>query len=82
MNTWNRLGPGSPDEVVRHQRTFPDGTDVVLAIRRVGGSYEVTSTAESRTSGPAVASHGSFATLAEATWKLEEEAAAWERDLS
>jgi len=82
MQNWNILGNNSPDDVVRHQRTFPDGTDVILAIRHVGGTYEVISTAESRTSGPTVASHGRFLTLAEATRTLEEEAAAWERDLS
>ena len=82
MQDWNLLSRGSPGDVARYQRTFPDGTDVILTIRHVGGVYEVTSSAESRTSGPAEASHGSFATLAEATRKLEEEAAAWERDLS
>lgn len=82
MHSWNRLGPSGPDDVVRYQRTFPDGTDVILTIRNVGGAYHVTSDAESRTSGPAEASHGSFATLAEAMERLEEEAAAWERDLT
>ncbi len=80
MQNWNRAG-ASGNDVARFQRTFPDGTDVILVIRRVGNAYEVVSSAESRTSGPSEAAHGVFATVAEATQKLEEEAAAWERDL-
>lgn len=82
MKQWRKLDIAAPPDVVRYQRTFPDGTDVILSIRAVGHEYEVVSNAESRTSGPVESTHGRFASVADAMAELEKEARGWDQDLA
>ncbi len=69
-------------EIVRYQRRFPDGTDVLLSISRVAGEFVVTDSAESRTSGPVDVTRGRYADLADAEAAVETAAAEWEADAS
>lgn len=60
------------------QKTFDDGTDVILKILRSDTMYLVMSSAESRTSGPNESLIGTYATLEDAIQVVEGECEDWE----
>jgi hypothetical protein len=61
------------------QRTFEDGLHVILMIRMVGDSFEVVSSAESRSSGPCETVVGSAPTLTAARELVCRQRLEWER---
>lgn len=81
MRAWTREAPQGPLEAARAHRTFPDGVDVILVIRRRDGGFELLDTAESRTSGPVEVSRGEFNSLADAEAALTRAASEWDQDL-
>lgn len=64
------------------QRTFPDGTDVVLYVEKTHDDYLIKSSAESRTSGPNEATIGTFSTLEKVKEVLLQECIDWANHLS
>ncbi|WP_038177713.1 hypothetical protein [Vibrio rhizosphaerae] len=78
MNDWNEI---ENEKGYSLQRTFSDGTDVIISIAKNGDAYEVWSSAESRTSGPNDHLDGKADTFDLAKEILLEEAKGWEEDL-
>lgn len=78
MINWNIT---ENDKVFFVQRTFPDGTDVILSIICNEGIYEVWSSAESRTSGPNNSLDGTADSFEKAKKILLDEISGWEEDL-
>lgn len=62
-------------------RTYPDGTDVIISIKRTNNGYEVWSSAEHRSSGPNNHLDGTAETLESAEQMLWLEAEGWDDDL-
>ena len=80
MTLWKKQSP-KDGELLRYQQQFPDGTDVILSLRRVDDGFELSDSAECRTSGPVATCHGRFASLADAEVALGELANDWEHCL-
>ena len=63
------------------QKTFDDGTDVILEINKYDGEYLLKSTAESRTSGPNDYLVGTYSSLDEVVQSVERECEDWDAHL-
>ncbi len=70
------------EEVLRIHKTYEDGTDVILSVRRRRDGFEVLSSAESRTSGPTDVSKGLFPSLEDARQVAVDSAANWDQHLA
>jgi len=76
----NWLERKSSDEFTIN-RTYPDGTDVIITIKKNNKLFEVWSNAEHRVSGPNEHLDYTVTSLEEATTKLWDEAKEWDEEL-
>ena len=65
----------------RFQKTFPDGTDVILSIVSVNSSFEVWCSAEHRVSGPSEAMICRTNNFDEAISAVHKDMLEWNREL-
>src|SRR5690349_13278198 len=70
----------TPDDY-SFMKSFPDGTYVEITVSKVGDSYQVKTTAESRTSGPTEAIQAGLASLDDALNLAYQECHDWDSNL-
>lgn len=61
-----------------YHKLYDDGPDVIVAINRLAAGFEVRSSAESRTSGPADTIVGTFATIEDAREAVKKDCEEWD----
>ena len=77
---WEDVGPSSDAELHEFRKTYPDGLDVIVLLKRNGSAIEVWSSAVHRTSGPNDVLLDTVDTVEEALERGIEDMKTWDED--